>query len=566
MKLTEKELINLVVEGGFVARKQFDEVAQYAKAEGKDIEEALIERDLITDSHLGRLVAEKRGYQFVEVSKKSIPEEALRLIPELVAKSQQIIAFSRDKTGIHVAMSNPENYELTGWIAKKTGEKVIPYFATTRDIRSALKHYHTHMKEEFDEIIAGYLKEARGGDEKPEDVSIIKLVDALIRYAYENRASDIHIEPREKKIVVRYRIDGILHDVAVLPKPLNELIVSRIKVLSHLRTDEHFSSQDGKFRAEFDEEHFDIRVSVVPSIKGETAVLRLLSQESRRFSLDGLGLGESDLAKINAAAEKPFGMILATGPTGCGKTTTLYAILKILNKPDVNIASIEDPVEYDIEGITQIQVNPKTNLTFASGLRSIVRQDPNIIMVGEIRDEETAGIAINSAMTGHLVLSSLHTVNAATALPRLIDMKIEPFLIASSINVICAQRLIRTTCISCIESYRMSEKEYALIKHDRTLEHLFQEVSGKKNIRGLQLYQGKGCKTCGSIGYIGRTGIFEVLEIGERIRDLIMEKANAEMINESAKESGMTSMFYNGVEKVLKGETTLEELLRVMRE
>ncbi len=566
MKLSKKELKEMLVDGGYITQKQLKEVFTYAKENEVDVTEVLVGKDMISDANLGRLIAEKRGYTFVELSKKPIPEDVLRFVPEIVAKMQNVIAFARDKKGIRVAMNDPENYEMIAWIRKKTGEEVIPYFSTSHDIASAIKNYHQNIKEELEEIVSRHAKKLKTGVVKPEDVSIITLVDTLIRYAHENRASDIHIEPREKKVVVRYRIDGILQGVVTLSRPLHELVISRIKVLARLRTDEHFSAQDGKFRAKIDEGKIDIRVSIVPTIKGENAVLRLLSEQFQRFSLEDLGLGERDLKKLNAAARKPFGMILATGPTGSGKTTTLYAILKILNKPEVNIATIEDPVEYDIEGVSQIQVNPKTNLTFAKGLRAIVRQDPDIIMVGEIRDEETASVAINSAMTGHLMLSTLHTINAATTLPRLIDMEIEPFLVSSSVNVICAQRLMRKICLQCIESYGITKKEIALIKRDEHARDLFQQMSRKENLGGLQLYRGKGCKSCGEIGYAGRTGIFEVLELDDRIRDLIMEKANADSIDEEAKRNGMTSMFYDGVGKVLEGETTLEELLRVMRE
>jgi len=566
MKLTKRELTEILVEAGFVNQKQLNEAFRYAKENDTDITEALVVNDIISDTRLGKLIAEKRGYTFVDLSEKPIREDVLHFVPEIVARVQHIIPFAHDKNGLHVAMNNPEDVEMMLWIRKRTGEEVIPYFATARDIVSAIKHYHKNIKEELEEIVSLQAKELKTGDVKPEDVSIIKLVDTLIRYAQENRASDIHIEPRERKIVVRYRVDGILQDVVTFSRPLHELVISRIKVLSRLRTDEHFSAQDGKFRMKFEGGKLDIRVSIVPTIKGEKAVLRLLSEQFRRFSIEELGLRDQDAKKLRASAKKPFGMILATGPTGSGKTTTLYGILKMLNKPAVNIATIEDPVEYDIEGVSQIQVNPKTNLTFAKGLRAIVRQDPDIIMVGEIRDEETAGIAINSAMTGHLVLSTLHTINAATTLPRLIDMEIEPFLISSSVNVICAQRLMRKICLQCIESYGITKNETSILMRDKRMQQLFLELGGKKELKGLRFYRGKGCKSCGGIGYAGRIGIFEVLEVDDSIRDLIMDKADADSIDKRARENGMTSMFYDGAEKVLEGVTTLEELLRVTRE
>src|SRR4030042_1415146 len=391
----------------------------------------------ITSNKLRQLVVEP-GYvakpDFESALKKA--KEVLKIIPELVAKNQQVIVFDKTREGLKVAMADPKNYEMIKWLEKKTGERKEVYFATYSDVRDALKFYKKGIKKEFSDIIEEELGKTKKQDLKTKDVPIIKILDTLIEYAYENGASDVHIEPLEEKTQIRFRIDGVLHNVVSLPQNIHDLLVSRIKVLSNLRTDEHFAAQDGKFVVKQDKDRFDVRVSIVPVTEGENVVMRLLSEKARRFTLEDLGFGDKDLEKIKDAIKKPYGMILSTGPTGCGKTTTLYAILKLLNKHKVNICTIEDPVEYDIEGVSQIQVNSKTELTFATGLRSIVRQDPDIIMVGEIRDEETAGIAVNSAMTGHLVLSTMHANTAATNTVRLIDMGIEPFLTASSINVI----------------------------------------------------------------------------------------------------------------------------------
>ncbi|MCD6177878.1 type II/IV secretion system protein [bacterium] len=551
----------MLVEPGFVSEKDFQSALKEAKEKNLALEEVLVKKNIISDKELGLLIAEELGCPFVDLRKESISPDVLKIIPELVAKMQQVIVFDKTKEGLKVAMANPRDYKMIKWLEKKTGEKIKVYYATPSSIREALKFYRKEIKEEFNEIIQSQLQKIKAGETGPGVVPVIRMVDSIIQYGYENRASDIHIEPLEKETRIRFRIDGILHNVLSLPKNIHNLIVSRIKVLAKLRTDEHFAAQDGKFVAEFGKEKFDIRVSIVPVTEGEKVVMRLLSERIRRFDLDNLGLLERDLQKIKSAIKKPFGMILATGPTGCGKTTTLYSILKILNKPEVNISTIEDPVEYDIEGVNQIQVNPKTNITFANGLRSIVRQDPDIIMVGEIRDPETASIAINAAMTGHLVLSTMHANTAATNLPRLIDMGIEPFLVASSVNIIIAQRLVRKICTKCRESYEVTKKD--LEKFNLSKEMIEKLFRGKEKIR---IFRGKGCRACVNTGYFGRTGIFEVLEMKENIQKLIMKKADADQIQKQAIENGMTTMLEDGIEKILLGITTIEEVIRVTKQ
>ena len=394
-----------------------------------------------------------------------------------------------------------------------------------------------------------------------ERISVIRLVDRIIEHSYMARASDIHIDPAEDKVDVRLRIDGVLHNTFVLPKELQDEVVSRIKVISGLRTDEHQAAQDGRFRFKIKDAkiNFDIRVSIAPTFYGENAVLRLLVEHGEVFTLETLGFSSHDLGVIKRAIKKPYGMILATGPTSCGKTTTLYNILKILNTEDVSIITIEDPIEYSVKGIDQIQVNQQTGLTFASGLRSILRQDPNIIMVGEIRDEETAAIAVNAALTGHLLLSTIHTNDAATTLPRLIDMKVEPFLIASTVNIAIGQRLVRKICPKC-----KTEKKLSLAELQSLSTVIPQEILEKN--KNKVFYYGKGCKECGNIGYKGRIGIHEVLEITDAIRDAIMKRFNSEKIKEIAKLEGMITMLEDGFDKALKGITTIEEILRVIHE
>ncbi len=385
-----------------------------------------------------------------------------------------------------------------------------------------------------------------------------KIVDMLIRYAYQDGTSDIHIEPQEDASLVRFRIDGILHDVLTLPKALHDQIIARIKVISRLRTDEHLSPQDGKMRMKLEEENLDIRVSILPIVDGEKVVMRLLSSKARQLNLKDLGMNDFDLTKVHHGYTKSYGMILSTGPTGSGKTTSIYSILKILNTREKNITTTEDPVEYRIKGVNQIQVNPKTDLTFANSLRSILRQDPNIVFVGEIRDAETANIAVNAALTGHLVLSTLHTNDSATALPRLMDMGVEPFLVASTVNVIVAQRLVRQICEMCKSSYSVTLEDIVKnLPQDAVKRHFDKKI--------VTLYQGKGCKVCHNTGYTGRSGVFEVLEVTPTIKKLIVQKADSDIIVAEAIKSGMSTMLDDGLDKCVKGQTTIEEVLRVTK-
>lgn len=559
--ISPKRLKEIIIEPGFVSEEDFKFAQKKSGEENKDIKEVLVEEGLISDENLGRIVAEELNFSFIDLRKEGISEEVLKIVPELVARIQEVIVFDKTKEGLKAAMANPKNYEMIKWLEKKTGEKIDVYYATPSSIREVLRFYRKGIKEEFAEIVENQIEKIKETEAKAEDIPVIKIVDTMIGYAYENRASDIHIEPLEKETRIRFRIDGILHNVLTLPKNIHGLVVARIKVLSKLRTDEHFAAQDGKFVAKFGKERFDIRVSIMPITEGENVVMRLLSERVRRFNLEDLGMLDKDLEKIKLAIDKPYGMILATGPTGCGKTTTLYGILKILNKIEVNISTIEDPVEYDIEGVNQIQVNPKTNITFAQGLRSIVRQDPDIIMVGEVRDPETASIAINAAMTGHLVLSTMHANTAATNIPRLVDMGVEPFLVASSINIIIAQRLVRKICTKCRESYEVNRDELKEL-------NLSEDLIGKifKKEKKIRVFHGKGCKACVNTGFSGRVGIFEILEMKDNIQKLAMEKANANQIQIQAIKNGMTTMLEDGINKVLVGVTTLEEIIRATKE
>ena len=393
---------------------------------------------------------------------------------------------------------------------------------------------------------------------KEEDIAIIKLVEDLMEYGYHSRASDVHVDPELDRVRIRLRVDGVLQDAFVFPKKIQQEIITRIKVLSGLRTDEHQAAQDGRFRAAVaDVGYVDVRVSIAPTYDGENSVMRILAEHSKILSLNDLGMNDRDFKCVKEAIRKPYGMILATGPTGSGKTTTLYTVIKELNTDEVSIITIEDPIEYSIGGIDQIQVNPRTGLTFAAGLRSILRQDPNIIMVGEIRDEETAGIAVNAALTGHLMLSSIHTNDAATTLPRLMDMKIEPFLIASTVNVAIGQRLVRRICENCRIKKKMSEAEF---------KSLAGSLPPKLIGNHKEFYVGKGCLKCNNSGYYGRLGIYEVLSVDEEMRHAIMQRVNTDEISAIAVKSGMTTMLEDGFKKAIEGKTTIEEVLRVIHE
>ncbi|MFH0890964.1 MAG: GspE/PulE family protein [Candidatus Liptonbacteria bacterium] len=394
---------------------------------------------------------------------------------------------------------------------------------------------------------------------RPKDqISVVELVDLMVQHAFLMDASDIHLEPAEQEVRLRLRIDGMLVDVlrpAQIIKELHPEIISRIKVLSGMRTDEHLVPQDGRFKVKINMGEVDVRVSIMPTYHGENAIMRILA-ESHSFKLEELGFSPQDLARVEKTLEKPYGMILANGPTGSGKTTTLYTILKRLNQPESSVITIEDPIEYYLEGTTQIQTNTQVGLTFANGLRSILRQDPNTVMVGEIRDEETASIAVNAALTGHLVLSTLHTSDAATTFPRLMDMKVPPFLVASTVNVAMGQRLIRTICTKCRLEIKLTEAEA------KSVDEILPGLATSKSV----FYRGQGCDNCKKTGYQGRIGIREVLMVSDNIRQMIMDHANATQVKDAAVKEGMTTMVQDGIRKAQEGVTTIEEVLRIIHE
>lgn len=550
MILPNDKFYDLALSSKLMSKTDLDYVFSFADTAKVSLQDAILNKKLLPDEKIGRLIADYLKIPFIQLSSINIAEDVGRIIPEKVARRNMAFAFERDKESVKVAMSDPSNTSFLDFIAKKTGLKTLAYYATEKDIETTIKLYKKVLQNVIDDLLKDGFQ-----DEAP----IIKILEEMIHTAYDDKVSDIHIEPQEDESLVRFRVDGVLQDVVKFPRELHDRVITRIKVLSNLRTDEHLSAQDGKMELKLEQENLDIRVSIIPIAEGEKVVMRLLSSKSREITLSDLGVNDSDLKKITKAFSKSYGMILSTGPTGSGKTTSIYAILKILNIRGKNITTIEDPVEYKIRGANQIQVNVKTNLTFANGLRSVLRQDPNIIFVGEIRDNETAGIAVNAALTGHLVLSTLHTNDAATAIPRLIDMKVEPFLVASTVSVIIAQRLVRKICDSC--------KEKVAYKYDDVVKHATKELVDKYlgNTADVTVYKGKGCKVCRSTGYSGRLGLFEVLEVTKNIRKLVSTKVDADIIETAAKEEGMRTMLEDGLEKVSKGMTTIEEVIRATK-
>ncbi len=562
MQISNEALKNALAELEILPKEKLEEASQNANNRGELLGDYLVDRNMVSDENLGRVTADLYGVPFMNLRNEVIPEDLLGLVPVEMVKRNWLLPFRKTDDAILVAVNDPLNLEALAALRKKSrGKRLELYFATRADLELAASRFRKDIKLVFQSIIAEVERKlAEKPDLSTEDalkeLPIVEIVDTLLLYAYQASASDLHIEPREKEALVRFRIDGLMHDVVRYPKYMHDMIVTRLKILARLRTDEHFAAQDGKIRVVLEGETVDVRINIVPIIEGEKVVMRLLTERGKHFYLETIGLSDRDAAKVRLALKKPFGMILATGPSGSGKTTTLYAVIKLLNAPEVNITTIEDPIEYDIQGVNQIQVNAKTGITFASGLRAIVRQNPDIIMVGEIRDEETAAIAVNAAMTGHLVLSSLHTNNAATTLPRLLDMKVEPFLIASSVNVIVSQRLVRRICPNCVRSSVMSAEEAKKLLS----EDLSRRFLGKK--KSVTVYAGAKCALCRYTGYVGRIGIFEVLEMTEPIRAMIMRRANADEIEREAVRLGMRTMLEDGVNKVLIGLTTVEELLR----
>lgn len=592
MKVEIQQLKAFLLDAGLITAEQFDKASQKAEKTRQKIEDILVSEGLITQEELIKLEAYILGIPFVNLEKETVSPEVLKFIPEPIARSHNIVSFRKTGSNLEVAMLDPEDLRTIEFIKKTADLKILPRLTTPASIKHVLQQYQKTLEAEFGEIIS---KEAQGMGRKAveeigirsvreeevveekedllkiaEELPVIKIVDTLLKHAILQKASDIHIEPLEKEVTVRYRIDGILRDAMILPKQAASGIVARIKVLSNLKLDEHRLPQDGRFKVETEDYKYSVRVSILPVFDGEKIVMRLLSESSKTLTLEELGLRGAALEKIQDSLRKPVGMLLVTGPTGSGKTTTLYTMLDILNTPAVNISTIEDPVEYRMPRISQTQVNPKIGLTFANGLRSLVRQDPDIIMVGEIRDNETAGLAINAALTGHLVLSTLHTNDAAGSIPRLIDMGAEPFLISSTLEIILAQRLVRRLCPEK-EAYTLREAEIKNLKKycdlERILKLLREEkiIKPKATFNDIEFYRPKPTNEHPD-GYSGRIGIYEILDVTETIKELIVKNATSDQIRDQAQKEGMVTMVEDGFVKAAQGVTSIEEVLRVIIE
>lgn len=558
-----------------ISKENLQEAKEKSKALKTDLAAYVVDRNFISEPILYQSIASALKVPFIDLRNTMLRGDLLSLIPEPMAQMHHVVAFDRTPTELKVACLDIDDLEAFQFIEKKTGLKILPHLTTPEGIAKILKQYHKGLRAEFKDITKGEGRTEATMDLKrlAEDLPVVRIIDTILEYAIYEGASDIHIEPTEKDTTVRYRIDGILREVMTLPKAIHTGAIARIKILSNLKIDEHRLPQDGRFKVVTSDYRVAFRVSVLPVFDGEKVVLRLLNESARPLTLEELGLQPKPLEILRLNIKKPHGVILVTGPTGSGKTTTLYSILNILNAPSVNISTVEDPIEYRMPGVNQCQVNAKIGFSFASGLRSLLRQDPNIIMVGEIRDNETAEIAINAAMTGHLVLSTLHTNDAVTTLPRLTEMGVPSFLIASTTNLVMAQRLVRKICTNCIQSYTLTKTQIMELGRQVNVENILSTLekegaifSSKQTIDSLLFFRGKGCRQCSSEGYKGRIGIYEVLEVTPPVAELILNNASAAALRKAAGEQGMLTMLEDGFIKAKSGATTIEEVLRVTKE
>ncbi|MDI6778082.1 MAG: ATPase, T2SS/T4P/T4SS family [Patescibacteria group bacterium] len=576
MHVDNERLKSFILDAGLVSEDVISQAISESEKTGKKLGDVLVEKKLMDANQIRQLYSYILGIPFVNLEKEIIPKEVLQLIPEPIAKKYKIVAFKKTNRELKVAMLNPEDLQTIDFIRKKTGLKISPCITTEEGIINALKQYEQSLKAEFGDIIEKNTAEVSGEEDlekAAQDLPVIRIVDTLLKHAILQDASDIHIEPDEKEVRVRYRIDGLLHDAMTLPKAVLDGIVARIKILSNLKLDEHRLPQDGRFKIEQDGRRVAFRVSILPVYSGEKIVMRLLDESSKGLTLEGMGLWGEPLEKVHQAIKKPNGMILVTGPTGSGKTTTLYTVMDILNQPQVNISTVEDPIEYKMFRINQTQVNPQIGLTFSQGLRALLRQDPDIIMVGEIRDEETMDMAIHAAMTGHLVLSTLHTNSAAGTIPRLLDMGAEPFLVASTINVVMAQRLVRRLCPDCRQAYNLDAALMESLKRQIDIERIFnlalknnlleKGLAENKDWSKINFYRPGGCSRCRQEGYKGRIGIFEVFGMTEAVSKMVAKSATSDEIEMQAQKEGMIKMIEDGMIKAVQGVTSIEEILRV---
>jgi type IV pilus assembly protein PilB len=564
-----RNLLDLLLADGLITKEQYDDIKVKSASQGVSSESVLESAGIVEGKKLAQAKAKLLGVPFISLGTTSFSPQAISLIPKAVVERFSLIPFLYDEGSrmLSIAMSNPVDPEALQFVAQKTGLTIKSYAADKEEVRKAIsEQYSQEIVGEVGQALAETeaYKKTRTVDSKQigeiiKEAPVAKIVSTILEYAVTSRASDVHIEPQEDRVRVRYRIDGILYDKLNLPKNVQDAVISRIKILSEMKIDEHRIPQDGRFNFKIADEEVDLRISVLPAVNGEKIVMRLLRKTGGIPGLDELGLNGSSLRNLETAMLRPHGIIIVCGPTGSGKTTTLYSILAKLNTTRVNIMSLEDPIEYQLPGVNQVAVNPAVGLTFATGLRAFLRQDPNIILVGEIRDKETNELALQAALTGHLVFSTLHTSNASGALPRLLDLGAENFLLASTINAILGQRIVRRICENCKEEYPPLPQILEEIR--KILGRIFPQTQ-----TNIKLARGRGCDQCAKSGYLGRIGIFETLPITPKIAKLVLENADSSAIEEEAISEGMITMKQDGYLKVLQGATTVEEVLRVAQE
>lgn len=592
MRISDKSVEELLLSSGKVTPEQIEVARQESERSKKPLRDTAISSKLISDEDLTKLYAERIKIPYIQVDPRDIPTEILTRIPEHIARQYSMVLFKVDKDGtLHLVADDPDDVQALDFIQKELGENIKLYVSTRENILNCLENYRGDVNEQLNDVI-DIQREDDGSDQTvkesdvAEDSPVAQTVNLLLEYAIRSSASDIHIEPRETFVQIRYRIDGVLKEVNRLPRNVLGALTSRIKILSNLKIDERRVPQDGRFKIKVAGKQYALRVSTLPIADGEKIVMRILDESNQAVTLESLGYWGKSLATITRAMSEPNGIILITGPTGSGKSTSLFSILSLLNTPDVNISTIEDPVEYKITGVNQTQTNAKAGMTFASGLRALLRQDPNIIMVGEIRDGETANLGVQAALTGHLVFSTLHTNNAATTLPRLLDMNIEPFLIASTVRAVVGQRLVRRLCHVCRTSVQPSTEEHAAMERTFNLDTLTYKTlhelestaltqgvgkdspasTDESKITSVWKASQKGCDECNHTGYKGRVGIYEVLGNSTSIERMIVSNATSQTIQDQAVSEGMLTMQIDGLIKALRGDTTIEEVLRVTKE
>jgi type IV pilus assembly protein PilB len=594
MRISDVTIEKLLERSGAATKEQISTLKEEGARSRRPLQDLIIHAELMNEQSLAEAFAAYTSIPYIKIDPRDINLEVLNKIPERIARQYNTVLFKIDEDGVmHLAMDDPDDVQAVSFIQKEIGENTKIYIATHDNIMECLESYRGDVNEELNEVIDIQREDQEAADQTAsesdiaEDSPIAQTINLLLEYAIKSSASDIHIEPREEYVQIRYRIDGVLKEVNRLPRNVVGALTSRIKILSNLKIDERRVPQDGRFKIKVAGKQYALRVSTLPIADGEKVVMRILDESNQAVTLKDLGYWGHSLDVINEALTEPNGMVLVTGPTGSGKSTSLFSVLTLLNTPDVNISTIEDPVEYKIPGVNQTQTNVKAGMTFASGLRALLRQDPNIIMVGEIRDGETANLGVQAALTGHLVFSTLHTNNAATTLPRLLDMGIEPFLIASTVKAVVGQRLVRRLCMTCRQSYTPDKNEIATVVrlfnlpkdkdfgYIHTLEGqaIEQSVGGEtpestdtSTIKTLWKATQGGCDECSHTGYKGRIGIYEVLGNSIPIQKLIISNATSNQIQDVAINEGMVTMQTDGLIKALRGNTTVEEVLRVTKE